>query len=574
MKKIFLTCVLLTLFTACNDDYLDRYPLDKVSPETFFKTDNDLKLYANRFYTIFPVHRGYSMGSFGADANSDNMLPTTFNSRLAGNTNVPTRGGGWSWGNIRQANYFLANTSGVPESELKNRYIAEVRFFRAWLYFQMVKRFGDLPWIDKPTNIDSEELFAPRKPRNFIIDKIIEDLDYSIANLKWSKSSESNRLNKETAYAFKSRVALFEGTWEKYHAGTVFGVSGQNGTKYLQLAASSAEELINSGKCSLYNTGKPKTDYHNVFNKTDLSGVSEAILWKKYDKSQGVSHNLSNYIPNLSNDLGLTKSLVDSYLCIDGLDVNRSPLYKGDGNYADFAKNRDARLSQTVLNIGDVVQITSNGSKILFKYPALNGQGGSRNTSGFQLYKGTNLDPNQRGTYDGEIAAIIFRYAEVLLNFAEAKAELGSLTSADIDKSINLLRNRVGMPNLNISIEASNTKEFPNLSTEINSVRRERRVELACEGRRLDDLLRWNAIGDLLVGKKLKGFLYKGSDIEGIIPGITIGNNLILDGSGYISPYENSLPGGFQFNVSRDYLMPLPKEELVLNPNLTQNPGW
>lgn len=575
MKNIIVLSLLMTFCLACSDDFLDRYPLDEVAPETFFKTDNDLKLFANRFYTTLPVHSGYSMGNFGADGNSDNMLPTTFNTRLAGLVQVPTSGGGWSWGNIRQANYLLANTAEVPDGPMKNLYIGEVRFFRAWMYFQMVKRFGNLPWIDKPTNIDSEELQAPRLGRNVIVDKILEDLDYAITNLKWKSESESNRLNKETAYAFKSRVALFEGTWEKYHAGTVFGVSGKDGSDYLQLAADAAETLIDAGKCELFNTGDTEKDYHNVFNQVDLSKVSEAILWKKYDKEQGVSHNLSNYIPLLSNDLGLTESLVDSYLCTDGKDVDNSSLYAGDGNYADFAKNRDSRLSQTVLNIGDVVQIKSSGEEVKFEYPALNGQGGSRNTTGYQLYKGTNLDPQQRGTYDGEIAAIIFRYAEVLLNFAEAKAELGTLSAADLNKSINKLRQRVGMPDMDLTVEASNTKAFPSLSNTINSVRRERRVELACEGRRLDDLLRWNVIGDLLVGKKLKGFKYKGSDLEGVIPDITVGSNLILDADGYISPYENSLPAGFAFKVTRDYLMPLPTEELVLNPNLKpNNPGW
>ena len=193
---------------------------------------------------------------------------------------------------------------------------------------------------------------------------------------------------------------------------------------------------------------------------------------------------------------------------------------------------------------------------------------------GYQLYKGTNLDPLQRGTYDGTIAAIIFRYAEVLLNYAEAKAELGTLTATDLDLSINKLRARVGMPIMDLALAATNKKEFPLLSTAINSVRRERRVELACEGRRLDDLLRWAVVGELLVNKKLKGFKYAGSILDGAIPDIVVGDNLLLDSEGYISPYETSLSGGFQFNVNRDYLGALPTEDLVLNPNLTQNPGW
>jgi hypothetical protein len=324
-----------------------------------------------------------------------------------------------------------------------------------------------------------------------------------------------------------------------------------------------------------------------VFNQIDLSSNPEVFLWRQYSQDLKVAHNLSRYIPFLTNSKGISKSLVDSYLCTDKKDISASTLYSGDGNYADYAKNRDSRLKQTVIQLNDVAKIPSATDTLFYKpplHPALDKGGAYKSVTGYNLYKGNTLDYSQFPSYKSVVAYIHIRYAEVLLNYAEAKAELGTLTQADLGISINLLRKRVGMQDMLISDGAGNIKAFPNKSTLINEIRRERRVELACEGYRLDDLMRWRA-HHLIVGKLPRGFKYVGSDIEGTLltkeskDRVKLsgdGQNVFVDAQGYISPYIKT-PGmekGWQFDPTRDYLLPIPLDELVLNKKLTQNPKW
>ncbi|BDD09385.1 hypothetical protein FUAX_18170 [Fulvitalea axinellae] len=585
MKKIFLyICLaLMALCSACNEEFLERYPLDEISPNDYWKSTEDMKLYCNQFYGAFPVHSGWWNFSVLWDNNSDNLVPGTFNNRLAGRDEVPTSGGGWNWDNIRKVNYMLANTASVEGTVADvNHFMGEARFFRAWFYFEKVKAFGDVPWISKPLNIDSEELYAKRDARNVVVDSIIMDLDKAIAGLKEKGKAPAFRINKEVAMAFKSRVCLFEGTWEKYHTGTPFGVNGSDGSKYLQLAAEVAGQLIDGGKFSLYSTGDPAMDYHNVFNKTDYSGVSEVMLWKKYDRELGVTHNLGNRIPHQGMDTGLSKALVDSYLCSDGLPIAISPLYNGANDQkslVSISANRDPRFSQVTLIPGN--KILGEGDIIIpFEKPRLADTQENRCTTGYQIFKGASLDPDERsGANQATVGTVIFRFAEVLLNYAEAKAETGNLTQGDLDKSINKLRDRVGMPHLSLgAVPNDPNKAFSALSALINEIRRERRVETALDGTRLSDLLRWRA-HELIVGKRPKGFLYKDSDLQGTYTSdgqdrIIIGENLFLDENGYIDPYQKSLPAGYGFNPDRDYLRPIPTQELTLNPQLSQNPGW
>lgn len=583
MKKLYLLILAAFTLLSCNDDFLERYPLDEISPNDYWKTPNDLKIYCNQFYGAFPVHSGWSNFMFYWDNNSDNLVPRDFNKRLAGTRIIPSSGAGWNWKNIHKVNYILANYKTVngAEAEIKH-YVGEAKFFRAWYYFEKVKSFGNVPWISKPLNIDSPELYDGRLDRNVIVDSILVDLDYAIENLKTKEKAESFRLNRSIALAFKSRVCLYEGTWEKYHANTVFGVKGSDGTKYLQLAAEAAGKLITEAKYSVYKTGKKSEDYHNLFNQVDYSGNSEVMLWKKYDKDLGVTHNLSMRIPQQGLNTGLSKSLVDSYLCTDGNPISSSPLYdaNSEASLTAITANRDARLSQTVLVPKDIMNI-QGADTTFFEKPLIVSTGEDRCTSGFQIFKGATSDYDQRKNHNiGTIGCIVFRWAEVLLNYAEAKAELGTITQGDIDKTINELRSRVGMPDMKLAtIVVDPNKAFPALSDIINEVRRERRVELALEGQRLNDLLRWRA-HDQFNGKKPLGFKYVGSDLDGAYLDkdgnnqVKLGDNLFVNATGYIDTYKETLPAGFNFDPKRDYLNPMPTEELLLNPKLGQNPGW
>lgn len=573
MKRFITVFFLSTLALSCTD-VLDKYPLDQLTEKTYWTSASDLELYVNQFYPTLRLTIEYP----DLDANSDNLQPIAASGVLDGTRSIPETGGGWNWVDIRKVNFFLENapkvTEGLP-SEL-NQYKGEGYFFRAYFYFDKVKRFGDLPWYDQVLDIDSEGLMAPREPRNVIIDHIIDDLDQAIALLQNKAAIGMNRINLEAALAFKSRVCLYEGTWEKYHAGTVFGVAGSDGTQYLQMAADAAKTLMDMGTLQLYSNGNPDEDYWSLFNRADLSGNREAILVESVDPALELGTWVWTYLNGTRGKAtGITQQLVSTYLAIDGQPISISPLYKGDTTLEQTVINRDPRLSQTMWVPGQV-QIATSPDPLIFEYPALYKGASDLATTGYMLRKGSTTDPtqNQGSSTDryGKIDGMVFRYAEVLLNYAEAKAELGTLTQADLDNSINLIRERAGMPALSLNVGFTDPDwDFPALSAVINEIRRERRVELALEGFRYDDLMRW-AADDLIIGMRLKGARFipgkSFPQIEDQISGI------LVDENRYIDRYRNSVPNGFRFNPERDYLYPIPTNELSLNENLTQNPGW
>ncbi len=570
-----LVCVTLTM-SSCSK-FLDRSPQDQITNVDYWTKADDIKLYANQFYTAFPVHTGYSAGNFWLDNNSDNMLPAGYNLRLAGQNNLSSNNANWTYTNIRGVNFGLENVGRVTGSQsVIDQYTAELFFFRAYYYFDLVKSYGDVPWIGKSLNIDSEELYAPRTKRNIIIDSVLADLDRAISSLPLKASGELNRLNKECALLFKSRVALYEGTWQKYHAGTVFGTTGANFTQYLQAAAQSSKELIDLGTRSLYTTGAPDNYFGGLFGADDLSSNPEVLLWKKYDLQLGVGNRVAAYTTtNAGGGTGLTKSLVDDFLAQDGLPIASSSLYEGDANLTDVVKNRDPRLFQSMYVPGDIVTSQGNNQFIYFTKPALDLGGERKNISGYQLKKGRPLNLQQigggaQGTQETITACIIFRYAEAYLNYAEARAELELITQEDLDITINKLRTRAGMPHLDMASIANDPNWlYTDISPLLNEVRRERRVELALEGFRFDDLARWAAL-DILIGKRLLGAKFIQADFPGMVPGQTI----LLNNQGYIDPYQLLLPGGFQFKTNRDYLLAVPQMQRTLNDNLTQNPEW
>jgi len=573
MKRIFLVLLILYICVSCVE-VLDKYPLDEITEETYWKSSTDLELYINQFY---PSLRGVQ-NYFNLDEHSDNLKPSSLSSVLNGTRSVPATGGGWNWSNIREINYFLENIDMVTSGDKASidQFKGEGYFFRAYFYFEKVKQFGDVPWLDKVLNIDSEELYGTRIARNVIVDHIIDDLDIAIDFLKERSQIGTNRINKESALALKSRVCLYEGTWEKYHAGTNFGVQGSNANNYLEMAAEAAGELISEGNLSLYSTNNPGEDYYHLFNRTDLTGNEEAILVMSVDPGLELGHWTWTYLNGTrGRATGLTKSLVQSYLDIEGHPITISEIYKGDNTLTQVVENRDPRLKQTMWVPGQV-QIASD-PPLIFEYPVLHQGAMDGATTGYMIRKGGTTDPEQNtGTSSdnyGATDAMVFRYGEALLNYAEAKAELGNITQADLDKSVNLLRARVGMPAMDVNVGFTDPDwNFPSLSPIINEIRRERRIELALEGFRLDDLLRWAAADEIIQGKRWKGARFimgiSFPQIEDLIA------DLPVDEDNYIDRYITYIPNGFGFDETRDYLYPLPTTELSLNENLEQNPNW
>ncbi len=579
MKKIiYLIVFSATILISCDlDNYLNKTPLDSITDIDYWKSASDLQLYVNQFYTMLPQFPSWGGGYLWEDNSSDNMASRFYDNRLAGTNTVTTNNGSWNYSRIRSINIMLSKYKdmNVAESEIAP-YVGEAYFFRAFAYFNLVRQYGDIPYISQVLTPDSDELFATRTPRNEVIDFILGDLTQAIEKLPPKAAATRNRINKESALLYKSRVALYEGT-----------VKGSNGQRYLEIAASAAKQLMDMNTVELYSTGHPEVDYASLFNRDNLSSISEVLLSRDYNISLGTVHNLQRYTTSGSGT-GLTKSLIESYLCIDGRPISLSPLYRGDKSLEMVVENRDPRLRQMIYWKKGEPRRTQNGVLVPgyeFTRPYIDQGGEGGNTTGFMLKKGLNTESKGQLEHDAsETSMPIFRYAEALLNYAEAKAELGNIIQNDIDLTINEIRLRAGMPALSLhSITNDPDWQFPELSPIINEVRRERRVELACEGYRTDDLLRWRA-HQLIVGKRPLGYWFdknfwtgvqdsENNYVDGgplLIPGIDV----FINEEGYLDPYQKNLPNGFGFKPDRDYLYAVPPAQISLNGELTQNPGW
>ena len=563
--------LLLISFSSC-DDFLNRYPLDTITEVSYFYTPDDLKTYMNSFYnaTFFVKY-----ADRGSDFNSDNQVNGgNVDTRLEGTRVVATTGSiDFSW--VRRVNYFFDHYKKVNEGyKLENyqQYLGEAYFFRALSYFSLLQSYGDMQWITHGLNTSSPELYYPRDSRDIIATNIIFALDSAAMYLMPDKTKGQGRINKWMALLIKSRVALYEGTWQKYHAGTPFGVTGSDPNKYFRQAADAALELIQSGLYSIYTTGKPLTDYRDFFALQDYSTNSEMMFWREYNNELSRGHadfrNERNYAMEHPFNYSITKQLADAYLCDDGLPISVSPKFMGHESLNDEMKNRDPRFFQNIATYNEVHMYYKDGNISYwgpYAYDRLNTATVYNSPGGYINIKGYNPDENYHLVQYEESPGMIYRYAEALLNYAEAKAELGSITQDDLNISVNKLRARVGMPEMkldNIAIDPN--WDFPTLSPLINEIRRERRIELACEGYRLTDILRWAAADELIVGTRPKGF--NASQLNY--------NPYPVDEKGFLDPFRNALPNGYGFVLGRDYLNSIPISELVLNSAINQNPGW
>lgn len=577
MKKIFYITILsigmAMVLGSCNKEFLDLTPADQISDPEFWKSPQDMELYLNGLYSVLPGWRlSGSGGNPLLDAGTDLAiavglwLPTK--NRLDGAINVPSSGGGWNWTDVRNVNYFLDNADRVPDGGLKDHYVGEAYFFRAWNYFTLLKQFGDLPIITKTLSPGDEDvLYSPRSSRTEVANFIISDLDMAISKLKKKNEVPAQRISRDIAYLLQARVGLYEGTWEKYHQNDVFKGT-TDGSAFLAKAAEAAKAVIDGGTYSLA-TGDPNQVYYELFNQIDLSSNNEILLWRGYSAAQG--DQFTNQLWNWPHGSGYTQEMMRMYLCTDGLPIALSQLYEGENDIRDVIQNRDPRLVQSVMNPGDPILINLQNDTTKYTLPILGGAQNDPTGYESQKFRRPQLDP-ATGNQSGELAYIIFRYAEALLTYAEARAELGQLTQADVDLTINKLRARVGMPPMTLA-SIPNDPNWPDygysLSNVLQEIRRERAVELLTEGFRFDDLMRW-AAHKLFVDKRPKGVYYS-AELKAAFPNLTVDENNFLD------PYKTALNGangGWGFNPAKDYLMPIPINELTVNTALKQNPGW
>lgn len=592
-KLYTIAASLLLLLSSCNDDFLERSPIVNISDANFWKTANDLELYANNFYNRNDLLNSYggwgSIGPYGIDADNgtDTQVAYNYNTRMNGEATNPTSGGDWAvndWATLRNINYFMANYNKVdaPWDQVKV-YVGESLFFRSLFYFGKLKTFGDLPWVTSTLDNTSSILYEGRLPRNQVVDSIMLDLDKAIEYLPERGPSYTGRLTKEVALLLQARIALYEGTWEKYHGikNTPFKVVNSDGTKFIQKAAEASNALItlaeSNGNTKLADcTGE--AGYTNLFNQRDYSSNKEVLLWRKYSVNDGQYTRWGAYYYGAGR--GLTKGLIDSYLCTDGKPISVSDKYQGDKTLKNVVANRDPRLNQTIF-VDDGKHILFTDNNTFFATPGFEGVIANSCPTGYQLYKGFNTNYTECINQQSTIGTIYFRYAEALLIYAEAKAELGTITQMDIDRTINALRSRVGMNegllNMNNIVTDPNW-EFKNISPLLNEIRRERKVEFACEGFRRDDIFRWAVVDEVMVGKKPKGAVksqwenYPNTTDAFVEAWSVLGE----DERGYIDPFKSypAMDNGYRFNLGRDYLQPLPTNELTLNPELGQNPGW
>lgn len=582
IKILFLIPIIPILLgvVSCEDkfeDYLDRPPLDVLTDHALTFSQAEMEMYSNYFYANFPNHPWW-YSNWQGDGGSDNMVPVTFdrwNKLFAGTITVPESGGGWDWSGIRRVNFFLDNyTKSSEPIKVQQKYVGEIYFWKAYYYFNLLKRFGDLPWYTHYLTTKSEELYAPRVSRSIIADSILQILDHSIEYLPLKDETAVGRLHKDVALLFKARVALYEGTWEKYHANDAFKGDGRDFNRFLTQARDAAETIMNSGRYEIYDSFDHPSfpegfSYWALFGNSTLLGNPEILLSREYDVDQNMTHWGAQYTYEGGMDgNGLSKSLIESYLCVDGEPISVSNLYQGDDSLASVIKDRDARLKQTVLWPGAVTEVNTNR---VFELPVLTMQPWP-NTTGYQQYKFVPaLSTVGVGTNDAVTALPLFRYAEALLIFAEAHAELGTCTQFVLDQSINILRDRANVAHLTQDVGFTDPNwNYPDLSPLINEIRRERRVELALEDFRVDDLLRWAATD--VIKKPLLGSKYEQWVGKPFAPALS---GILVNEDGYIAPYLNTLgAAGRPFDPSKNFLYPLPTDELVKNPNLKQNPGY
>lgn len=562
--KLLALSLMVTSMTACNDEFLDRAPKDKLVSDTFWDGEEAMKLYVNTMYknNIWGHHEDPARPPFAQRGShlvyatemfSDNAASTRYNTSASLPTwhtdkyTVPTSVSsthGWYWNEMRRINYFLNNyeKANLPD-EVKETYAGEVLFFKAWDYYRKVQIFGDVPWYETDLNIDSPELYKARDKRKVVMGKVLECLDQAIEWLPDASGSSPavDRINKDMANHLKSRICLYEGTYRKYHTELNLQSTAQT---WLEECVKASQAIINTGHYRLYDNGDTDTYFHLFsFKDTEVRNVGEAILAAEYNQELGVNHDFQRYFGQANNHGGITalKSLVDEYLCADGRPIysagspgawTNNPLFKGFGKYIEL-DNRDPRMTQTIMRPGEYHSVwiytatatdaNIDGAKNGVEMPRIAGmeKSGYRFAKHFLPFGAAILQGN-----NGSQSAIEFRYGEVLLNLIEAKAELAELggtavTQADLDLTVNALRERGGYdfatyPTAKLTVgdnfadprlDAIYTEKLgAPLPFLIREIRRERRVEMVLEDLRYWDLMRWKA-GPLLT-VPMRGILF------------------------------------------------------------------
>lgn len=587
MKKLVYSFISACLLLgACS---MDESPKSEIDKESIFNNEKGLQTYSYSFYDILPsISNGYKK-----DAMCDYGAVTSFDSFLRDGAYSAEVATGWSsddWKNLRNLNYFIENcVSDQLDESVRDNYIGLARFFRAYFYYEKVLRFGDVPWVDKSLSIDDEKLYDERDPRTFVMDKVLEDLDFACEHITRTSDGTGSLVTKWVAYALKSRICLFEGSFRKYH--TELGLA-DTANKWFQEAVNAAETVMAESGHSLY-TGAGTDGSMRAIFISDTPITSEVMLASCCDVTLGKLGDANWWWTSgtYGSRFSMTRTFVNTFLSIDGTPFTDRSGYETMLFY-DECQDRDMRLAQTIRTPG----YQRDGEPAA---PNFNGY----TFTGYQPIKYT-LDATRYDAGALNTNAIpLFRYAEVLLNYAEAKAELGTLSDQDWSKTVGALRARAGITGglnakpVKVDTYLQNTY-FPNISDPVLlEIRRERSIELALEGFRFSDIKRWK-LGKLMTMR------WTGIYVPKLNEPMDLDHDGTMDVVFYIGSKPENLPASctpisvgddtqqgltqgtygnltwsdndprIWYDDDRQYYYPIPAAAIQKNPNLKQNPGW
>ncbi len=579
MKTIYNTikvaCVgmMAMAMTSC----LDFSPEAQMNDDTVWKSASNFQLFANQFYSYTrdiqsgePYQYAVSDGPH-SDTRSDLMAEANVNVYSQGTNTVPEKDNNYTklYQHIYYTNLLLKNAASFGDQKSIAVPVAEAKFFRAYCYFELVQLYGNVILLTEPVDIDSPKMNAVRDDRSLVIDQCVQDLQ-DAANGLPDTPSEAGRLSKDAANAFLSRVALFEGTWQKFHNGGADATeNSERVTSLLNTAKTAAKAVMEAGHYKLFYNEKLGTEsYRYMFILEDAqcnpAGLTtkdntEYILARRHRLADGVGLNITKAY--LTNAVYPTRKLVNMYVCQDGLPIEKSAQFKGYDQATSEFQNRDNRMLTTLAQRGTKVwDNTAEHCRTAWDDSDLSRakEVGATANSGYQTHKWA-VERQVADRYESMDFPVI-RYAEVLLNFAEAVYELqGRISDSDLDKSVNLVRQRSN-PKM---VKLSNALVDNNGLSMREEIRRERTVELVFEGFRIDDLKRW-ATAPVEMPQTLLGVKWKGTQFESL----WANQSRQLDADGCIILYDNR-----QWD-DKLYLYPLPSDQMQLNPNIGQNPGW
>ncbi len=603
MKRIYIPIlvVLALLFGACEDDFIDLDPQDQITSAVYFQTAEHFEAAANQLYYGLLTWTGdqYAGGS------DENKMETggQYNVYLGHGSDLSAlplatgRGTNliqetdpfWIRGfyYLRDINILLSNADDYGgEADEISVSVGTAYFFRAYQHFKLLDRFGGVPIVTAVVDVDSPVLYGARNSRYEVMAQILTDLDEAIERLPLAQtigSQDIGKISSNAAQAFKAKILLYEATWEKYNGTSTDGELTTIPDGYPSVDGMLAEsmalskEVMDDGGYELWNFNSilDGMSSYFLFNLED-AGSNPAGLDKSSNNEYIIQavfdFNLRRGNRNLSHEAGgrrtPSRKFLDMFLCDDGLPITVSPRFQGYASVTDEFANRDLRLN-AYFAFDDEDQVIADGSPVLDGPTAGSSPGIGISGRKFSSYNyGTYRAAEQESFNYPEL-----RLAEVYLNYAEALYELnGTITDAELDASLNRVRQRAGVAGLTNAMVTTNGLNM------LEEIRRERAVELYSENSRFFDLRRWGIAEEELrkpvYGPVIEGTVYEGNTTL-YKPGLWLnGTESIALADGTTRETLVLDPAANRIFSKKNYLYPIPTAQFQLNPNLIQNPGW